>query len=282
MRQEIKNLGYRSCRSYRSNKSKDGKSYRSYKSNKNSYVICLKVNVAIMRPAEYIERTEKKFRDAGFNVISIPFLRLTRVENPLKYLNKNFDFAIVTSQTSAKILIDTALEELKRLNVTLICIGPKTSEIFEKHGFNPLIPSKFDSKTLYEEFREMLKGKRVTIFRSDRGDPILMKLGEIASVTECVLYRIEYQHGRDQEELIRKIVNGELDYVVFSSRMMVRSFFSLAEELGLEEEVKKSLEDKSIAIGPPTFSELIKYGISAKIPDEYTFDAVVELLRLLA
>jgi uroporphyrinogen-III synthase len=227
------------------------------------------VKVAILRPEEHAKETVELFKSNGFEVIAVPFLKIVKRDFDVN-LN-DFDVVVVTSRTSARILVEKGL---KHDNV--IAIGRKTADELKKIGINPKVPSKFDSKTLYEEFKDELKDKRVAILRSNKGDPILLK---IPNAKEFVLYEIRYNWEDEQVEFLKKL---DFDAIVFSSRMMVRSFFDLAKESGIFESVVKSLKSKLvIAIGPPTKAELEKYGIEAMLPKEWTFESVVELLKTI-
>ncbi len=240
-----------------------------------------KRRVAIMRPAEYIENTKKLFQDHGYEVISAPFLKIVPLMNPLECAsNFEYDYLILSSQTSAKLVREKAPELLKKGKV--ISIGKITAREIKRNNTEILIPSKFDSKTLFQEFYSLLKGKRVIIFRSDKGDPILLKLSEIAQVKECIIYSIEFDHGDKQKRFLKTIIDEGIDFIVFSSRMMVHSFFELSKKMNIKEKIKERLNGVKVvvvAIGPPTRSELIKHGIQPLMPDEYTFEGVLRLIQ---
>jgi len=230
------------------------------------------VKVAILRPKEYLEETTELFKRAGFEVIAIPFIKIVLNKegiNRIADLNK-FDAIIVTSQTSARILVEHGF---KHNNV--IAIGKKTAEVLRKAKIDPKIPSKFDSKTLYNEFKDKLKGLKVAIVRSDKGDPILLDLP--AKVEEVILYKIEMENDKIQREFIKSM---NFDAIIFSSRMIARSFIDLANDLNID--IREKLKNKIvIAIGPPTKRFLEKHGIKPLMPDEYTFEGVLRLLMKL-
>ncbi len=231
------------------------------------------MKVAILRPKEYLTSISERLKQEGFDVVAVPFLKIVPNDKSIAKIRdlKDFDALIVTSQTSARILVE---HEFKHDYV--IAIGKKTAEILKSAGMDPKMPSKFDSKTLYEEFKDELKDKKVAIVRSDKGDPILLKL---PNVEEIILYRIEFEHGDEQKKLIESM---DFDVIVFSSSMMVRSFFELAKVMGKFDDVLEKLKNKIvIAIGPPTKKTLENYGIKALMPDEYSFDGVIGLLKTL-
>jgi len=226
------------------------------------------VKVAILRPKEYAERTAERFRKMGFDVIAVPFLKTVPREEGIERIRdlKDYDVVIVTSQTSAKLLVEYGFR-----HNNVVAIGKRTAEVLKSAEIEARMPSKFDSKTIYEEFKDELEGKRVAVVRSDKGDPILLQL---PNVDEIVLYTIEFEHGEDQRRLIEEM---DFDVIVFSSRMMVKSFFGKMRRL--DEVVERLKEKRVIAIGPPTKRALEEYGISAEMPSEYTFDGVMELLK---
>jgi len=229
------------------------------------------VKVAVLRPKDYLANISERLRREGFEVIAVPFLKIVPNDEGIAKIGdlKDFDVVIVTSQTSARILV-----EHKFKHHYVIAIGKKTAEILRSAGMNPKMPSKFDSKTLYEEFKDELRDKKVAIVRSDKGDPILLKL---PNVEEIVLYTIEFEHGDEQKKFIESM---DFDVIVFSSSMMVKSFFELAKAMEkLDEALEKIKRKIVIAIGPPTKKTLESYGIQALMPDEYSFDGIIKLLK---
>ena len=155
----------------------------------------------------------------------------------------------------------------------VIAIGKKTAELIDAEEV--LLPSKFDSETLYKEFAEMLRGKRVVAFRSNAGSDVIRRLVEIADFREIEVYRIEKLQGEEQKREIEKVKAGFYDAIVFSSSMIARSLLELCDE-----ECLKALEKILIvAIGPPTANVLAEKGVKAEIPEEYTFDGIIRLLK---
>lgn len=238
------------------------------------------MKVAVLRPQEYIQQTLDLF-PADVKVTPVPFLRIKVNEEgieKLKNLN-HFDVAVVTSQTAARIITDY-LHILKDKRV--IAIGKKTASVLSQSGIKAEIPEKFDSQTVYNQYKDELTNHRVILLRSNKGDPILLKLNDVAQVEEVVLYSIEEEWAEEQKELLKSVRDKELDAVIFSSSMMVKSFMGLAEEMDILRDLLESLNQMwVIAIGPPTANILKEYGLEAKMPTEYTFDGIVKLLSAI-
>ncbi len=78
--------------------------------------------------------------------------------------------------------------------------------------------------------------------------------------------------GDEQLKTAEKAKHGFYDVVVLSSSMIAENFLSLCNG-----EVKA----KIVAIGPPTAKVVERFGLKALVPDEYTFEGVLKLLRTL-
>lgn len=235
------------------------------------------MKVAVLRPQEYIQQTLDLF-PADMKVTPVPFLRVKVNEEgieKLKNLN-HFDVAVVTSQTAARIISDYShIFKDKRI----IAIGKRTAAVLSRSGIDAEIPQKFDSQTVYDQYKDELVNLRIVLLRSDKGDPVLLKLNDVAQVEEVVLYSIEEEWGEEQKELLKLVKDKEVDVVVFSSSMMVKSFMGLAEEMGILPDLLESLDQIwVVAIGPPTAKMLKRYGLDSRMPVEYTFEGIVKLL----
>ena len=232
------------------------------------------MRVAIFRPSQHSEETVRRFEENGFRAVNVPMIGISVKDVSVR----DADCTVVTSQTSARISVERNL-----LRGKVIAIGPRTAEIIQRAGRDVTMPSKYDSKTLYNEFRDVLYGKKVNLLRSDKGDPVLYKFSEICDLQEYILYSIEILKGEVQRKIVREILEGKFDAVVFTSSMIVEGFFSnLISETDSSVLGKIPADVHVIAIGPPTAKKLRKYGIDALVPAEYTLDGIMELLKNLS
>ncbi len=223
------------------------------------------MRVLILRPEELLHETVELLRKEGFEAYGCPFVKLVYNEFEIP----EHEYAIVTSQNAARALVERGARLGK-----VIAIGKKTAEVLEKGGYEVVKPTKFDSETLYMEFSETVRGKKVVAFRSDAGSDVLRRLGEIADFREIEVYRIDKLQGEDQRREVERVKSGFYDVIVFSSSMIAKSFLELCPPEYLH-------RVWLIAIGPPTARVLESYGLKPLIPDEYTFDGVLQLLRSL-
>jgi len=239
--------------------------------------------IAFFRPAEYAEDTIRMFRENGFDVLYAPFLKIKEFPDRIKEFEKllengSVDFSIFTSRTSARIALRYIdVDKLRRSNI--IAIGPVTAREFKDSGITPLLPKKYTSTDIVREFEETLKGKNVVVVRSDKGDPAIYRLRDVCNFMEIVLYTLVPVRGEAQQDVLKKITAGEVDAVVFSSSMMVDSFFDIAKEIGLSEKIIEILNRITlVAIGPPTERKLKRFGLNPVVPSEYTFKGIFSLL----
>mgnify|MGYP001772658808 CR=1 FL=1 len=224
------------------------------------------MRVLILRPAELLDSTIKAFREAGIEAHGCPFVSL-RYED---FSVPDHDFTIVTSQNSAREIVRRSIKLTR-----VIAIGEKTAEILRKAGYDVLLPTRYESRAIVEEFRDVLKGKKVVAIRSDRGSDVLRKISEFADYSEVFAYRTVKLNGEEQKREIEKVKSGFYDAIVFSSRTIAESFFESCDEQCL----KKLKEIVLIAIGNPTAEFLSSKGFKALVPDEFTFDGVLKLLK---
>lgn len=240
--------------------------------------------VAFFRPAEYADETIRMFQENGLHVLHAPLLMIKEFPEKIGELERRLedtgvDFLIFTSRTSVRIVMKHI--DLNRLKMhEIIAIGPVTAGELRNFGITPLVPGKYTSADIVEEFEEILEGKNVVVVRSDKGDPAIYRLGNVCKLEEIAIYTLVPARGKAQEDLLRRISSGEVDVVVFSSSMMVDSFFDLAVELGLYEDIKGALQKISlVAIGPPTERKLKKFGLNPAVPSEHTFRGILKLIN---
>lgn len=224
------------------------------------------MRVLILRPAELLNDTLRMFRDAGIDACGCPFVSLQYEDFEVP----EHDFAIVTSQNSAREIVRRKMKLGK-----VIAIGKKTAEVLRNAGYDVLIPKRFESSAVVEEFKDLLEGKRVVAIRSDQGGDELRKISEFAEYSEIFAYRLLKLKGDEQRREIEKVKSGFYDAIVFSSRMIAESFLENCDEECLERLRKTVL----IAIGTPTAEFLKKKGLFAMVPDEFTFEGILKLIK---
>lgn len=226
-----------------------------------------KMRVLILRPEHQLGQTLEKLRNEGFEAFGCPFIKIEYLD----FHVPEHEYAIVTSQNAARVVVERGIKLEK-----VVAIGKKTAEVLRRAGYNVETPSQYDSSTLVREFMNTLKGKRVVAIRSDAGSDELTKLSEVSDFSEITAYRIIKLKGEKQREAVKNAAEGFYDVIVFSSSLIARNFIELCHEMEI-----KNILAKAVAIGPPTAKILRNFGINPLMPDEYTFDGIVRLLKHL-
>ncbi len=225
------------------------------------------MRVLLLRAEEQLKETLRKFRKEGFDAYGVPFVQI----KPLPFTVPDHDYAVVTSQNAAKLIVERGIELGK-----VVAIGRKTAEVLERAGFEVLTPSRFDSETLVNEFGEMLRGKRVVAIRSNAGSVVLRRLSEISRFVEVRAYEILPLRGERQIRAVQSAANGFFDATVLSSSMIARNFLDLSVEMGYN-----AMKTWFVAIGPPTARVVRSFGYEPLMPKEWTFESIIELLKKL-
>ncbi|MCS7121607.1 MAG: uroporphyrinogen-III synthase [Archaeoglobaceae archaeon] len=218
------------------------------------------MRVLILRPREQLKETLEKFKMEGFETYGCPFIEIEFLDFEVP----EHDYAIVTSQNAAKAIVE---RKIKLKNV--IAIGEKTAKALNQKA---LIPKNFNSKSLVEEFKDVVKGKKVVAIRSDKGGDELRELSKFCNFSEVVAYRTKKLNGDEQKRVVKLTEDCFFNVIVFSSKMIAESFLDLCDP----EVLKKKIV---VAIGEPTAQYLKNFSIEALKPKESTFESVLDLLK---
>jgi uroporphyrinogen-III synthase len=250
--------------------------------------------IAIMRPRNYLTKSREMAQSMGYEVFEAPMIELADMKDDMfdiftdHVLSGKSDYVIFTSANG----IDYALDKVddrdeftKALNRTkVIAIGPNTKKRLEELDIEVLgIPGVYSSEGLVEYLCPDVKGKIVDTARSAYGSILLIegleKCG--ASVLETQVYTLVRPEGDKQRELIKRAAAGGIAIFAFTSSMMVRNFFSLAEEMGKTDDIKEVMKKSIVAaIGTPTANTIQEYGVETTIkPCKYTFDEMLKTIK---
>jgi hypothetical protein len=127
-----------------------------------------------------------------------------------------------------------------------------------------------------------LTGKRVEVLRSDHGNPVLISGLEQggAMVREVIVYDIMPLSGEAQAAFVREALAGGIDAYTFTSTMTARSLLMMGESMGKQDELKKAINAKKVAvIGHPTAAFLKENGIRVDVvPVRFTFEDMIDAL----
>ncbi|MFW5987452.1 MAG: uroporphyrinogen-III synthase [Methanohalophilus sp.] len=250
--------------------------------------------IAIMRPRNYLTKSREMAQSMGYEVFEAPMIELADMKDDMfdiftdHVLSGKSDYVIFTSANG----IDYALDKVDNRNeftnalnrTKVIAIGPNTKKRLEELDIGVLgVPGVYSSEGLVEYLCPDVKGKIVDTARSAYGSILLIegleKCG--ASVLETQVYTLVRPEGDKQRELIKRAAAGDIAIFAFTSSMMVRNFFSLAEEMGKTDDIKEVMKKSIVAaIGTPTANTIQEYGVETTIkPCKYTFDEMLKTIK---
>jgi len=237
--------------------------------------------IAILRPDNRGEESERISRDLGFRPILAPSIAFSEIPLPTDLLERirRSDCVVFTSATGAEIALrDEEVADLLKSSV-LATIGPRTKEALEERGLTvAVVPESFSSRGLAHALAP--KFKRVLLLRSAKGSPELVEILEEAGVEVDEVHLYDIAPSADPR-LDWLILRGRPDVFAFTSGSTAKNLIERAKELDAEADLREKLaRSKVAAIGPPTKAELERLGVRVDfVPERYTFESMLEEVR---
>lgn len=256
--------------------------------------------VAITRSAQDAAEFTDIVKSEGGYAIPLPTIRLVARDDfisdvYLRHIGEyDPDHTVFMSSRAVKLLFEDAAAHdisrevaLKTANTNVVSVGPKTSHVLKRYGIrvNAEPASIYSSVGIGEIFGKMDRTRhRILVPRSGSSTPFLRKLLEKLGfdVRELYLYdTAPYRSGPVWEDFARRLRQGDIDGMIFTSVSSVRAFFDIMS--GLDTDVPSLLNNKTttVAIGPFTSSELSEYGIRYTVAPEHTVPGALDTLRAL-
>jgi uroporphyrinogen-III synthase len=246
--------------------------------------------IAIMRPAGYLAASVRLANSMGFSAITAPMIDVIdrRDANFDGFVNRimegESDYVIFTSANGVEFTLlkfKDPDEFIERLNKTqVVAIGPKTRDALLKNEIHvSIMPVSYSSRGLVEQLTG-IEGAVIEIARSSHGAPELVKglLEKGAVVYETMVYQIISPRDERHVTLMKRALSGDVDIFAFTSTMMARNFMSIADEMGVRDELIRIMNEKTVAaIGKPTADTLSGFGVEVKVmPEHYTFEEMLK------
>lgn len=244
--------------------------------------------VVVTRPKELISRMAMQLRRQGAEVLELPGIALspvedlTQVENCLEKL-ETYQWIAFTSPSGVKIffeLLKKSGKDFRALgNIKIAAIGKGTKKELEERGLYPdLLPEIFDGASLGRKMAEVCEeNAHILIPRAAIGNKEIIQ--ELSVRKDLVIDDVAtYDTRYETQDLIDEagaFERGEIDYAVFTSASTVRGFVNALPKLDY------SLV-KAVCIGKQTCEEAKKYGMTTYTAREASIDSLVELVIELA
>jgi uroporphyrinogen-III synthase len=175
--------------------------------------------------------------------------------------------------------------------VTTVCRGPKPTAALRGFGVLPTVTAReaFTTAEVIDAFADIeLRGQRVLLFHyGERSEALAETLvARQAIVDEQWIYRWHLPEDvSGLEQLVKSIVGGSIDALAVTCQIQFRHLFQVAERLGLERDLVRSLDGRVVvaAVGPTCTAILRVHGVRAQVvPDHPKMGPmIVSLMRHL-
>lgn len=175
--------------------------------------------------------------------------------------------------------------------VTTVCRGPKPTAALRGFGVLPTVTAReaFTTAEVIDAFADIeLRGQRVLLFHyGERSEALAETLvARQAIVDEQWIYRWHLPEDVSAlEQLVKSIVGGSIDALAVTCQIQFRHLFQVAERLGLERDLVRSLDGRVVvaAVGPTCTAILRVHGVRAQVvPDHPKMGPmIVSLMRHL-
>jgi uroporphyrinogen-III synthase len=248
--------------------------------------------IAVTRPLERSDEAVKLIEAYDGEAFVAPTLELqiSSSQSLIKLCEMagELDWLIFTSPTSILSLFKHCPDLKDKLNsdCRIAVIGPRTGNYLEEYGLKAdIIPDKYTAEGLLAIFEDInIKDKFIGIPRTFAARDVL-PIG-LEDMGADVLLAEAYKSGlpkdkRKVHQLIKKVINREVDAVTFTSTLTAQNLFEMVKEEELND-FMQPLKDGEVlvaAIGPVTAKILEEKGLPTMIPDEYTVKAMLNKLR---
>lgn len=257
--------------------------------------------ILLTRPKEHMSEMASRLRRLGAEVLEIPAIETVPITpNPvldarLQWLQseesgqKSPDWIVFTSPTGVRIFMDRLLEEgdIRSLSgIRIAAIGEGSAKCLRRYGIRAdLIPSVYDGENLGRELANWIcmdrkkatsehRSVRILIPRAQIGSRELVeelgKAGDV-EIEDVATYRTQYRQP-DVIDLRARILQGDVDYAVFTSASTVRGFCAVMGETGPGDLSGLT----AVCIGPQTRSAAEAVGMETRMAKKATLDALAE------
>jgi uroporphyrinogen III methyltransferase/synthase len=145
-----------------------------------------------------------------------------------------YDWLVFTSVNGVSFFFERLFEKGKDVralrDVRTAAIGPATAKRLSDFGLkSDIVPETYQAESVVEAFaKETMEGKRVLLPRAKEARPILpVELNKMGAVVdEIAAYQTE-QARENVDELIKRLEEGSIDIVTFTSSSTVKNFKAL-------------------------------------------------------
>ncbi|GCF10118.1 uroporphyrinogen-III synthase [Dictyobacter arantiisoli] len=230
-------------------------------------------------------------RNGGSNIWSVPAVRETSLmaAQPVNAFIEqicagSIDLVVFFTGVGVKTLLQEADQLGRREELvaalrksTVVCRGPKPGGALRQEGI-PIAASSPEPYTTHELIDVLtpfeLAGKTVAVVHYGERNTEIMEMlrSRDAQVEELCLYEWLLPEQTDTlQALVRELIAGKVDVVMFTSQIQIRHLFLIATELQLLTELQEALNQRTIvaSIGPTCTGVLLEYGVVPQVIPEH-------------
>lgn len=227
-------------------------------------------------------------RDLGAEVLELPTIRIeppsdTGALDAAVARLGDYDWIVFTSANGVRCVFERLTSmglDARRFGRARVCaIGPATARALADRGITAdLVPQRFVAESLVGALRgqeTIGPGSRVLIARAAEARELLPEaLSATGAKVDLVAAYQTVPDGRGGGELARRIIDGEIDWITFTSSSTVRNFVRL---VGREAAACRRFH--GAVIGPITAQTAREAGIEVAVEaTEYTVPGLVRAL----
>ncbi|MBZ5503346.1 MAG: uroporphyrinogen-III synthase [Acidobacteriia bacterium] len=231
--------------------------------------------IVLTRAPEQAREWARALEQMGAEVILLPTVAFAPPEDwrlldeQLRRLDV-FDAILFLSKNAVRYVLERLnqlgikFEMLQSPNRIIAAVGPGTAGALTAQGVRvDHVAEGRTGEALAGELRQSLKGRKVLLPRSDKGDDrVLHALREAgAEVTEVIAYRTTTPASLDPA-IVGRIRRADVDAIVFASPS---AYHNLSDALGPAEAAALSSRVHFVAIGPTTARAMRQAGARVEI-----------------
>ena len=243
--------------------------------------------VLVTRARAQASKLTKGLEALGASCLEVPAIRIAEPSDGGAALRAaiahiaDYDWLIFTSANGVEhffLALDAAGKDARALaRAKVAAIGPATAAALAACGVRAdCVPGEYRAEAVVEALKgDVRSGTRVLLARAEEAREVLPEslkaLG--AEVTVAAAYCTK-QAETDGASLAKKLTNGEIDIVTFTSSSTAKNLCAI---LGGAEPLQHV---KCVAIGPITAKTCEALGIKpAAVAKEYTIDGLIETIK---
>jgi uroporphyrinogen III methyltransferase/synthase len=246
--------------------------------------------VVVTRAREQASELVRMLSDLGAECIECPTIAITPpadyapLDSAIETLSeRGYDWLIFTSVNGVDFFFERLFEkggDVRAIGrAKIAAIGPATSRRLENYGLrSDLVPEDYRAESIIDAFsRESIAGKKILLPRATEARPILpAALAEMGGRVEEVPAYLTREDRSGAEEVIRRLSEGKIDLITFTSSSTARNFRALLPD----DRFEALLRGVTIAsIGPITTDTARGIGFDVRLTAEtYTIPGLLDAI----